>query len=128
VTILLDTHALLWWITDDARLSETARGQIRDPENTVLVSSASGWEIATKHRLGKLEFRDWSPAGLPDNLRRDRLEVLPKSLDHALRAGSLEGTHRDPFDRILIAQSRLEEVPVVTKDPVFREYGVDVIW
>lgn len=128
MTILLDTHALLWWLTDDPRLSATARARIQDPGNTVLVSSASGWEIATKHRLGKLEIRDWNPADLPGDLRRDRMEVLPISLEHALQAGSLEGPHRDPFDRILIAQSRVEELPVVTRDPVFGEYGVDVIW
>jgi PIN domain nuclease of toxin-antitoxin system len=128
MTILLDTHALLWWVIDDARLSETARARIQDPENTVVVSSASGWEIATEYRLGKLEARDWDPAELPGNLQADRMGVLPISLEHALRAGSLEGVHRDPFDRILIAQSRVERLPVVTKDPVFRAYGVDVIW
>ena len=94
----------------------------------VLVSSASGWEIATKHRLGRLEFRDWDPETLPMDLRKDRIEVLPVSLEHALAAGSLPGPHRDLFDRMLIAQSRIEGVPVVTRDPVFQDYGIDVIW
>jgi PIN domain nuclease of toxin-antitoxin system len=128
LTILLDTHALLWWVTDDPRLSSAARERIRDVGNRVLVSSASGWEITTKHRLGKLELRDWDPMELPLHLEKDRMEVLPISLDHALRAGSLEGSHRDPFDRILIAQSRAEDLPVVTRDPVFRQYDVEVIW
>jgi PIN domain nuclease of toxin-antitoxin system len=128
VTLLLDTYALLWWVMDDPRLSATARQRIRDPKNTVLVSSASGWEITTKHRLGKLELHDWDPATLPAILQEDRMGVLAISLEHALRAGSLPGPHRDPFDRILIAQSRIEELPIVTQDPVFREYGVSVIW
>lgn len=128
MTLLLDTHALLWWVMADPRLSATARERIRDPQNTVLVSSASGWEITTKHRLGKLEFRDWDPMTLPAVLRKDRMETLAVSLEHALRAGSLQGPHRDPFDRMLIAQSRIEGLPIVTRDPVFQAYGVNVIW
>ncbi|MEX1258044.1 MAG: type II toxin-antitoxin system VapC family toxin [Gemmatimonadota bacterium] len=128
MTFLLDTHALLWWVTDDPRLSALARERIRDPENVILVSSASGWEITTKHRLGKLRFQDWDPQTLPASLRKDRIEVLPISLGHALLAGSLPGPHRDPFDRILIAQSRMEDLPILTRDPVFPDYGVDAIW
>lgn len=126
--LLLDTHALLWWLTDDPRLSSTARNRIRDPQNAVLMSSASGWEIATKHRLGKLELEGWDPMTLPRVLERGRIETLPITLEHALRAGSLPGPHRDPFDRILIAQSSLEDVPIVTRDAVFQAYGVTVIW
>jgi PIN domain nuclease of toxin-antitoxin system len=128
MTILLDTHALLWWFADDARLSPSAREQIRDARNRVLVSSASGWEIATKHRLGKLDLTDWDPTELPARLVEDRFDVLDISIEHALHAGLLPGEHRDPFDRILIAQSRIESLPVVTRDPVFRDYEVDVIW
>jgi len=128
MTILLDTHALLWWLADDARLSAAARERIRDARNRVLVSSASAWEIATKHRLGKLDLTDWDPTELPTRLARDRFDVLDISIDHALHAGLLSGAHRDPFDRILIAQSRIESVPIVTRDPVFLDYEVDVIW
>jgi PIN domain nuclease of toxin-antitoxin system len=128
MTILLDTHALLWWLADDARLSAAARERIRDARNRVLVSSASAWEIASKHRLGKLDLTDWDPTELPARLARDRFDVLEISIEHALHAGLLSGAHRNPFDRILIAQSRIESVPVVTRDPVFRDYEVDVIW
>jgi PIN domain nuclease of toxin-antitoxin system len=128
VTLLLDTHALLWWVMDDPNLSAKARQLIRDPKKTVLVSSACGWEITTKYRLGKLELHDWDPLTLPATLQEDRMGVLAISVEHALRAGSLPGPHRDPFDRILIAQSRIEALPIVTRNPVFREYGVSVIW
>ena len=125
--ILLDTHALLWWLLDDPRLSRRAQREIRSA-GEVLVSAASGWEIATKHRAGKLRLRGWSPQDLPGMLERARLDVLAVSMPHAIRAGSMAGTHRDPFDRILIAQGQIEEVPIVTIDPLFAEHGVEVIW
>ena len=103
------------------------REAIAGPDGAVLVSSASAWEIATKHRLGRLpEARDVA-ARLPHYLRRAGFTVLPIALDHALAAGALPGQHKDPFDRMLIAQARLEDVPVATTDPVFRDYGVPVI-
>ncbi len=126
--LLLDTHALLWWLFDDPKLSETAREVIRDPNNDILVSSASAWEIATKHRLGKLPEAEEAVRDLPRLLRKARFEVLPILLEHALLAGILAGPHRDPFDRMLIAQARLEEVPVVTTDPIFGRYGVKLAW
>ncbi len=126
VRLLLDTHALLWWLFDDPKLSPTAREAIAAPGNEVLVSSASAWEIATKHRLGRLPEAGDVPDRLPFYLRKARLGVLDVTLDHALRAGSLPGPHRDPFDRMLIAQAQIEGAPVVTVDPVFRAYGVTV--
>ena len=128
MTVLLDTHALLWWLLDDARLSGPAREAIADPRHTVLVSGASGWEIATKHRLGKLGLEPWDPRALPGILEVERIEVLPVSVADGLEAGLLPGPHRDPFDRMLIAQSRIHDLPVVSLDPVFPEYGVSVIW
>lgn len=128
VTLLLDTHALLWWIFDDPGLSSPARDAIRDPQNRVFVSSASGWEIATKHRLGKLPEVGKALESLPALLRRARFDTLPITLEHALSAGALPGPHRDPFDRMLIAQSRLEGLPVVTNDPVFERYDARTIW
>jgi PIN domain nuclease of toxin-antitoxin system len=125
--MLLDTHALLWWLLDDPRLSQRARREIQSADE-VLVSSASGWEIAIKHRSGKLDLRAWKPVELPSLLERAYLEELPVTLPHAIRAGSLPGKHRDPFDRLLIAQSLIEEIPIVTIDPVFAEHGVEVIW
>ncbi len=126
--LLLDTHALLWWLFDDPRLSETGRSAIADPDNEILVSAASGWEISTKHRLGKLPEAGDVPTELPRYLRKARFGVLPVGLGHALAAGALQGPHRDPFDRMLIAQARIEGLSVVTVDPVFRDYAASVVW
>jgi PIN domain nuclease of toxin-antitoxin system len=126
--MLLDTHALLWWLLDDERLPASARREIEEPGNEILVSSASGWEIATKHRLGKLGLEAWEPASLPSLIARNGFDVLPVSLEHALAAGALAGAHKDPFDRMLIAQSRLEGIPLVSNDAVFGSYDVRLVW
>jgi len=125
---LLDTHVLLWWLFDDPKLSGPAHDVIQAPENTILVSSASGWEIATKHRLGKLPHADEAARDLPSLLRKSRMTVLPITMEHALAAGALPGPHRDPFDRMLIAQGRIEGLPIVTSDRVFEQYPVELIW
>lgn len=126
--VLLDTHALLWWLFDDPRLSRKARDTIRKFDNEVFVSSASAWEISTKYRLGKLPEAEEAASNLPALLRKARFEVLPISIEHALTAGMLGGEHRDPFDRMLIAQAKLERMPLLTLDPAFAKYGVRVIW
>ena len=126
--VLLDTHVLLWWLFDDPALSQPARDAIRDPGNSVLVSAASAWEISTKHRLGKLPEAGEAVGNLPALLRSARMEALPVTVEHALAAGALPGPHRDPFDRMLIAQSRLEDLPVVTADPVFGLYSARTVW
>lgn len=126
--VLLDTHVLLWWLFDDPSLSKQARDAIRDPGNSVLVSAASAWEISTKHRLGKLPEAGEAVGNLPALLRSARMEALPVTIEHALAAGALPGPHRDPFDRMLIAQSGLEDIPVVTSDPVFARYSVRTVW
>jgi len=128
VRILLDSHALIWWLSDDPRLSSVARALIADVSNTVLVSSASAWELSTKVRLGKLTDAAGVIPRLPDVLLERGMTELPVTVAHAVEAGSLPGPHRDPFDRMLIAQSRIEQVPVVAIDPVFQSYAVDVIW
>ncbi|GIW50949.1 MAG: twitching motility protein PilT [Gemmatimonadales bacterium] len=126
--LLLDTQALIWWLEDDPRLSAAARRRISDPRNVILVSSASAWEMATKVRLGRL--RD--PAGVVPRLSQILAErgmtELPISVEHATLAGSLGGSHRDPFDRMLVAQSRIEDVPLVTNDRVFRQYEIETVW
>ena len=126
--LLLDTHALLWWLFDDTRLSAKARKAIAAPEHRIWVSAASAWEIATKARLGKLPEAGDIPQKLPHYLRPARFLELPISIEHSLRAGALPGPHRDPFDRMLIAQSFSAGYPVVTIDPVFREYDAKVLW
>lgn len=126
--VLLDTHTLLWWFTDDDRLSTVARDVIVDETNQVFVSAASAWEIATKQRLGKL-------VGVPHVVERftelvaaDGFDHLSISHLHGLRAGSYDVAHRDPFDRMLAAQSELERLGIVTKDPAFKLFGVAVVW
>lgn len=126
--VILDTHALLWWLLDDPNLSNAARSVIADGRNEVLASAASAWEIATKTRLGKLP----QAAGLIDRLdgylHRNGIGVLVITLPHALLAGRLDWGHKDPFDRMLAAQSQIENAPLVTTDAVFSTHGVSTIW
>ena len=126
--LLLDTHALVWWWTDDPRLPAAARDAIADPDRVVLVSAASAWEIATKHRLGK--WAEVAPLvdGFDDLLRRSRFAPLPITPAQARMAGSLDWAHRDPFDRMLLAQARDLAVPLVSGDSVFQDRDVPVIW
>jgi PIN domain nuclease of toxin-antitoxin system len=128
VRALLDTHALLWWLFDDPQLSATARSIIAAARNHIFVSSASAWEISTKHRIGKLPEAGDMVERLPTYIRKERFEVIPISLEHALYSGKLPGPHRDPFDRMLIAQAVLEKLPLVTCDPIFGEYSIPVAW
>jgi PIN domain nuclease of toxin-antitoxin system len=122
--LLVDTHVVLWWLADDPALSPTARDAIADPTNEPLVSAASVWEIAIKRSLGKLTTRD----DLPDRIAAEGFAWLPISAQHAWRVRELPLHHRDPFDRILVAQALTERLPVVTDDAHFGEYGVEVRW
>jgi PIN domain nuclease of toxin-antitoxin system len=122
--LLVDTHALLWWLTDDPALSRTAREALADPATEPLVSAASVWEIAIKRSLGKLT----APDDLPHRIAGEGFASLPVSAEHAWHVCILEPRHRDPFDRLLIAQARVERLPVVTADARFGAYGVDVRW
>ena len=129
VSALLDTHALLWAVLEPHKLSVRARTLIGDPANDLLVSSASAWEIATKHRLGKLNDAGEVVRQYNTVLIRLRARELPISSAHALYAGGLVVNHRDPFDRLLAAQAELEGVPLVTADHIFGEFqGVTVLW
>jgi PIN domain nuclease of toxin-antitoxin system len=128
VRLLLDTHTLLWWLFDDPKLSSAARSAIAAPSNQIMVSVASAWEITTKHRLGRLPEAGDVAVRLPHYVRRARFTVLHISLDHAMAAGALPGPHKDPFDRMLVAQARIEDLAVATADRVFRDYGVAMIW
>ena len=123
--LLLDTHAVFWWLRDDPHLSQAAREAIGDASNETFASACVGYEIAYKQRSGRL-------APLPESLSRrlllEGIGSLPISLDHALAAAQLPGPHRDPWDRIMIAQALTEQLQVVTIDKVFSDYGVSVIW
>ncbi len=126
--ILLDTHALLWWWTDDAKLSARSRALIADPANEVLLSSASAWEVSTKYRLGKLPEAGEIAEHFDAFLNESHMTPLPITIEHALKAGALQRHHRDPFDRMLIAQSQVERAPIVTKDAAFAAYEVELLW
>lgn len=122
--LLLDTHTLLWWLAGDKALSISARRLIADPTTEPLVSTASIWEIAIKRSLGKLT----APEDLPEQISKQGFGWLAVEPPHAWKVRELPWDHRDPFDRILIAQALIERLPVVTKDPRFRGYGVTVHW
>jgi len=128
VRLLVDTHALLWWLTDDDSISLAARRCIGRYGNIVLVSAASAWEIATKVRLGRLPGAEGLAADFSAVLARERFEQLPISADHGIRAGLMPGPHRDPFDRMLAAQCLAESLPLVSNDSAFDAYGVRRLW
>ena len=125
---LLDTHTLLWCFSDSRSLTARARRLIQDGSNEILVSAASAWEIATKVRSGKLPTGEELIRDFDRYLNRLGFDALPISLEHAVRAGSLVGEHRDPFDRMLISQAQAENVPILSNDRIFDQYGVTRIW
>lgn len=126
--LLLDTHTLLWWLAGDLRLSERTRARIADAGSEVYVSAASAWEMATKARLGKLPNADLLVHQLTDYLSHQGFLGLDISVEHAQRAGSLPGAHKDPFDRMLIAQAQAENLVLVSNESVFDRYGVQRLW
>lgn len=123
--LLLDTHTVLWWFSDDPRLATAARRAIANSANQLLVSAIVGYEISYKQKLGRLPLL---PESLPRRFLRESIEVLPVSLDHAVAAAELPGPHRDPWDRIMMAQALAEGLTVLTVDPIFAGYGVAVLW
>jgi PIN domain nuclease of toxin-antitoxin system len=125
---LLDTHTLLWCFNDSRSLSPRSRKLIEDGSNEILVSAASGWEIATKVRLGKLSTGGELVSDLNRYLAQLGCETLPISLDHAVLAGGLPGEHRDPFDRMLIAQAQMENLKIISNDRIFDTYHVQRVW
>lgn len=126
--LLLDTHAFLWWVEGGERLPRKARSAIASGRNECFVSVASGWEIAIKVSLGKLRIDGAIDRFLPEQLAVNGFQPLPIDLKHAARVARLPFLHRDPFDRLLVAQALQEELAVVTADPVFARYGVKRVW
>jgi len=126
--LLLDTHALLWWLFDDPKLSSTARDLVSDPAHEILVSSASAWEISTKHRLGKLPGAGVLARDIASWVERAGFTQLPVRIEHAQRAGSWPQAHRDPFDRMLAAQSALENLPLISRDRALEAFGIRLVW
>lgn len=126
--MLLDTHAFLWWLTDSKRLSGAANRVIADEMNDIAVSAASAWEIATKHRLGRLPEGEAVVDDIVGSIASQGFGELAISVTDAQRAGQLPGPHRDPFDRMLIAQALAGDLVVVSIDAVFDRYGVKRRW
>jgi PIN domain nuclease of toxin-antitoxin system len=125
---LLDTHTLMWCLNLSPLLTPRARLIIEDGKNEILVSAASAWEIATKVRLGKLPTGEELASDLGKYLAQLGFEELPISIDHAVRAGRLPGEHRDPFDRMLIAQAQAEDLKIISNDRIFDTYNVQRVW
>ena len=126
--LLLDTHALIWWLAADQALPSTARDAIADPSNDVFVSAASAWEIATKHRIGKLPEAGRLAADVAGFVSEQGFIELPVTIRHGQLAGSLPGIHKDPFDRILVAQAILADMQIVSRDEILSAYGIARLW
>jgi PIN domain nuclease of toxin-antitoxin system len=124
--LLLDTHALLWWATSSSALGKRVKRLIEDESIGILVSAASAWEIATKVRLGKLAWT--APGSVESYCIKQGFELLSVSFKHAERAGSWPAAHGDPFDRMLAAQSEIENVRLATNDPQIKVFGIKTIW
>jgi len=128
VRLLLDTHALLWWFSDDPALPKSCRKLIGQPGNSVFVSAVSAWEIATKFRRGRLSSASELVQDFGGYLDQEHFLSLPVSYDHGIRAGMLPGPHQDPFDRMLIAQAEIEKLFIVSNEKIFDQYGVRRVW
>jgi PIN domain nuclease of toxin-antitoxin system len=128
VRFLLDTHTLIWWMSNDSHLPKAIRKLIGQRDNVSLVSAASAWEIATKVRLGRLPAAAGLIQRFEIDLTRERIQILSVSAHHGIRAGLLPGPHRDPFDRMLIAQALAEDIPLVSNDRALDGYGVTRLW
>jgi PIN domain nuclease of toxin-antitoxin system len=128
MNLLLDTHAFIWWDDDYARLPDSLLVKLRDPQHIVYLSLASIWEMQIKIQLGKIEFTIPLSQKIRDNQLRNKLQLLPIAEAHLYALGDLPHHHRDPFDRVLIAQSRTESLTLVTNDSNIRRYDVTTLW
>jgi PIN domain nuclease of toxin-antitoxin system len=126
--VMLDTHAFLWFVGGDSNLSATARAAITDPNNVVLLSPASHWEIAIKVSTGKLTLAEPFDVFMLREIQQNGFEIFPIEVAHTAVVATLPFHYRDPFDRLLVAQALSEGVPLVSADPVFDSYGVTRMW
>jgi PIN domain nuclease of toxin-antitoxin system len=127
VRYLLDTHVWLWLQTQPERVSADVRDRLGDGSAQLLLSAASSWEIAIKHALGKLPLPEPPKTYVPSRMRHDSVDGLPVTHAHALHVATLPRHHGDPFDRLLVAQSQLEDIPLVTADPRITRYDVAIV-
>ena len=125
---LLDTHTFLWMIANHPQLSNTVKQILVDPSHDLYFSSVSAWEIAIKYRLGKLQLAQPPGQFIPDQVQLNRLTVLPVQMEHGLQVALLPDLHNDPFDRLLIAQAMLENLVLLSIDPVLKGYPVTILW
>ena len=125
---LLDTHAFLWWILDDKRLSTRARATIADPEHEICFSVISAWEICIKARLGRISQIESAEIFIPEQVARNNFRILNLSLEMVLKLPVMPNVHEDPFDRMLIAQGLSEKMPIITNDRLFAKYPIDLVW
>lgn len=125
--VLLDTNAWLWMIADPQRLGTTAKELVEDRRNELFLSAVSSWEIVIKHAMGRLDLPAPPETLIPEQMRRSGVAGLPVEHAHALRVGALPSYHRDPFDRLLVAQAQLESLAILTANPVFGRYAVEVV-
>ena len=128
MTYLLDTHALIWYIGGDKKLSTHARALIDDEENDLFVSNATLWEMAIKFSLGKLDLGKPFAEMFPHQLEINSINILTITVDHLKAVTKLPFHHRDPFDRLIIAQSQVEKLPIISVDSLFDEYNIDREW
>jgi PIN domain nuclease of toxin-antitoxin system len=128
VKLLLDTHAFLWWVEGAPALGRRARAEISNPDNEVFVSLATCWELAIKLSLGKLRLTHSLDRFIPEQLTRNGFVLLSVEFPHVARVAELPFHHRDPFDRVLVAQALQDELAIVSSDRVLRKYGVTVVW
>lgn len=126
--ILLDTHTFLWWVSDDPQISVNAKDIISDPNNEIYFSVVSAWEIIIKVGTGKLSLSESPEIYIPSRIATNQFEILPVHMSHILRINSLPNLHKDPFDRLLIAQSLVEDLSLITIDGAIAQYPIKTIW
>ncbi|MBC7104238.1 MAG: type II toxin-antitoxin system VapC family toxin [Parvibaculum sp.] len=126
--LLLDTHTFIWWMTNDRALPASARRMIGDEDNEIFLSAATAWEMAIKHKIGKLPIVAGFIADVPGAMEAEGFVELPVSVVHGQMAGALDGHHKDPFDRMLIAQALCEDLTLVSNETRFDAYGITRLW